>query len=168
VIGGGEPRGICGSGLVDAVAVALDARLIEPDGLLAGGREDLTICGPVRLNQRDIRELQLAKGAIAAGMRILLNRLGATLDDVTQVYLSGAFGNYMNRISARRIGLLEMLPERVKPSGNTALLGAKLALFAGDGRNAEVDSIRARTEHISLASDPDFLDIFAEAMQFPE
>jgi len=83
----------------------------------------------VKLTQRDIRELQLAKGAIAAGMRILLSRLGLGLDDISEVYLAGAFGNYMNRASAWRIGLLDVPPERVRPSGNTALLGAKIALF---------------------------------------
>ncbi|HQE41552.1 MAG TPA: ASKHA domain-containing protein [Phycisphaerae bacterium] len=168
VIGGGAPRGICGSGLVDAVAVALDLGLIEPDGLLAGAREDLEICPPVRLNQRDIRELQLAKGAIAAGLRILLSRLQAGLEDLSDVYLAGAFGNYMNRISAWRIGLIEAPPERVRPSGNTALLGAKMALFGDKAQTEEIEQILARTEHVSLASDPEFMDIFADAMQFPD
>lgn len=168
VIGGGSARGICGSGLVDAVAVALDLDLIEPDGLLAGARDALDICPPVRLEQRDIRELQLAKSAIAAGMRILLARLGAGLDDVCEVYLAGAFGNYMNRTSAWRIGLIDVPPERVQPSGNTALLGAKLALCGDKRQAAEIARIRAMTEHVSLASDSEFMDIFADGMQFPD
>ncbi len=168
VIGGGQARGICGSGLVDAVAVALDKGLIEPRGVLAHGGEDFEICPPVRVSQRDIRELQRAKGAIAAGMRILLSRLGAGLDDVFELYLAGAFGNYMNRGSAWRIGLLDLPPDKVRPSGNTALLGAKLALFGDKSQGDEIELIRSRTEHVPLASDPEFMDIFADSMLFPE
>lgn len=168
VIGGGTPRGICGSGLVDAVAVALDLGLIESSGHLADGHADLSICPPVKLTQKDIRELQLAKGAISAGLHILVARLGIKLDDLSALYLAGAFGNCMDRVSAWRIGLIDMPPERVRPSGNTALLGAKLALFGDRAQAEEIEQIRARTEHVPLASDPDFMDIFADAMQFPE
>jgi uncharacterized 2Fe-2S/4Fe-4S cluster protein (DUF4445 family) len=168
VIGGGEPRGICGSGLVDAVAVGLDLGAIEPGGRLAGGHADLVICPPVRLTQKDVRELQLAKGAISAGLHILLTRFGVGLDDLSELYLAGAFGNCMNRVSAWRIGLIDVSPERVRPSGNTALLGAKLALFGDRTQAEQIDLIRAITEHVPLATDPHFMDIFADAMHFPE
>lgn len=167
VIGGGAPRGICGSGLVDAVAAGLDAGVIGPDGLLAGGRDKWVLKAPVTLTQRDIRELQLAKGAIAAGMRVLLNRLGLGLEDLSVVYLAGAFGNYMNRASAYRIGLLDVPPERVRPSGNTALLGAKLALFAPAGDTDEIAAIRRCVEHVPLAADPVFMESYVGAMAFP-
>jgi len=168
VIGGGAPRGICGSGLVDAVAVGLDMGVIESGGRLAGGRDELMLCPPVRLTQKDVRELQLAKGAISAGLHILLAHLGIGLDDLSALYLAGAFGNCMNRTSAWRIGLIDVPPQRVRPSGNTALLGAKLALFGDRAQADEIAEIRARTEHVPLASDPQFMDIFADAMHFPE
>ncbi|MEK7408349.1 MAG: ASKHA domain-containing protein [Acidobacteriota bacterium] len=157
VLGGGPPRGICGSGLVDAVAAGLDLGVITPRGNLAGNGLWM-LAPPVALAQRDIRELQLAKAAIAAGIRIVLRRLGAEAAEVTRLYLAGAFGNYISRTSARRIGLIDFPEEKVEPAGNTALLGAKLALFATPAR--------PQVEHISLASDPDFQDIYVEEMNF--
>lgn len=168
VIGGGSPRGICGSGLVDAVAVGLDAGWLDSGGRFADGGDEIMLSPPVRITQRDIRELQLAKGAISAGLHILLGQLGVGLDDLSELYLAGAFGNCMNRVSAWRIGLIDVPPERVRPSGNTALLGAKLALFADRAQAEEIDFIRTHTKHIPLADDPNFMDVFADAMLFPE
>ena len=128
VLGNGAPRGVCGSGLVDAAAAGLDLGWISPKGRLANG-ESLTLAPPVALTQWDVRELQLAKGAIAAGLRILLEQWGAQAIELAQVYVAGAFGNYINYASARRIGLLDFPAEKIQPAGNTALLGAKLALF---------------------------------------
>jgi len=156
VIGQAEARGICGSGLVDAVACGLDLGRILQGGKLAGGRV-FELTPSVSVSQADIREVQLAKGAIAAGARILLRRLGAELGDVRRLYLAGAFGNYINRESARRIGLIEFPPDVVEPAGNTALLGAKLALF-GDAS--------VRVEHVPLAADAEFQDTFVESMVF--
>lgn len=164
VIGGGSPRGICGSGLVDAVASALDLQWILPGGRLTDHRDRLELMDTVFLGQGDVRQLQLAKGAIAAGLRILTRRLGIHDTDVDHLYLAGAFGNYINRESARRIGLLKMPREKIKPSGNTALLGAKLALF--DDHRMECERIRSMTEHVCLSDDPDFSDIYAEEMGF--
>jgi uncharacterized 2Fe-2S/4Fe-4S cluster protein (DUF4445 family) len=166
VIGGGPARGICGSGLVDAVACALDLGLILPDGKFAGASA-LSLRPPVSLSQPDIRELQLAKGAIAAGIRILLRQLGAEPSDVRTVWLAGAFGNYLNRASARRIGLVDFPADRVVPAGNTALLGAKIALFDHDGVDGPIGAIRARTRHVGLSDDPEFLDTFVDSMAFP-
>lgn len=164
VLGDVAPRGICGSGLVDAVAAGLDLGVILPSGRLANGQSSLPLCPPVELRQADVRELQLAKAACAAGIRILLERLGAERRDVQRLYLAGAFGNYINRASARRIGLIDFPDEIVHPSGNTALLGAKLALFSPDLDYAQ---IRARVEHVSLAAHPRFQEIYVEQMAFP-
>lgn len=165
-LGGVEPRGLCGSGLVDAVAAGLDLGQIRSNGrLIAGDR--FPLAEPVALNQWDIRELQLAKGAIAAGLRILTQDLGATLDDLERVYLAGAFGNYVNQASARRIGLLNFPAEKVTPSGNTSLLGAKLALFDAGRRDLEYQELRARIRHISLKEHPGFQDAYVEEMSFP-
>jgi len=163
VIGGGTPRGLCGSGLVDAVAAGLDLDWIKADGRMVP--DSMPLSGPAALLPQDVRELQLAKGAIAAGLRILAMRLGATLADIEQLHLAGAFGNYVNRESARRIGLLRMPVERIVPAGNTALLGAKRALF----EDADTwDDLATRIEHVSLNEEPKFQDIFAAEMRFPD
>ncbi len=164
VIGSGAPRGLCGSGLVDAVAAGLDLHWIEANGrmTLAGS---MPLSGPVTLLPQDVRELQLAKGAIAAGLRILAARLGMTLADIQQLYLAGAFGNYIGRVSAQRIGLLRIPVDRIVPAGNTALLGAKRALFED---TATWDGLASRIEHVALNEEPGFQDIFAEEMRFPE
>jgi uncharacterized 2Fe-2S/4Fe-4S cluster protein (DUF4445 family) len=166
VVGAGAPRGICGSGLVDAVAAGLDLGWVEPSGRLGSGRERLDLLGPVHITQSDVRQLQLAKGAIAAGIRILLNRWGAG-DSVPRVNLAGAFGNYVNRASARRIGLIDFPDESVEPVGNTALLGAKLALFGRDRAACAYPDVLSRIEHLSLASDPSFQEIFVAETRFP-
>jgi uncharacterized 2Fe-2S/4Fe-4S cluster protein (DUF4445 family) len=164
VLGNVTPRGICGSGLVDAVAASLDLGIIKSGGRLSDGGNSLMLLPPVRISQTDIRELQLAKGAIAAGVRILLRDLGAEADDVSEVYLAGAFGNYVNIASAQRIGLLALPPERIVPAGNTALLGAKRALYADP---EEWTHLAARIEHFSLSEKPDFQEIYVENMNFP-
>ena len=161
------PRGVCGSGLVDAVAAGLEVGRISAKGRLANG-ESLTLAGPVTLNQWDVRELQLAKGAIAAGLRILLEQWGATKDDVAQVFMAGAFGNYINYTSARRIGLLDFDGGKVRPAGNTALLGAKLALFSLPEHDGAYPQILDAVKHVSLNEDAHFQEVFVEEMVFPE
>jgi uncharacterized 2Fe-2S/4Fe-4S cluster protein (DUF4445 family) len=164
VIGGGEPRGLCGSGLVDAVAAGLDLGWIHPSGRMANNPV-MPLAGNVSLLSADVRELQLAKGAIAAGLRILTKRLSVSLDDIAQLHLAGAFGNYISRASARRIGLLRVPLSRVTPAGNAALLGAKRTLF----EDAAVwEAIARRVENVALNEDSAFQKIYAEEMRFPE
>ena len=166
ILGDVTPRGICGSGLVDAVAASLELGWVLPSGRLAK-QEKICVAPSVSLNQRDVRELQLAKGAIAAGARILLQQWGATEEQLMQVFLAGAFGNYLNQPNARRIGLLEFAPEKVVPAGNTALLGAKLALFNLAHEDISYPGILRRTSHVSLHEAPGFQEIYAEKMGFP-
>ncbi len=131
VIGDVAPRGICGSGLVDAVAAGLRSGTILSNGRIADGSKIFPIAPPVVLYQSDIRELQLAKGAIAAGFRLLLKRLGATgRSSLHAIHLAGAFGNYVQIDSALRIGLLEAPHAIIHAAGNTALRGAKMLLLA--------------------------------------
>ena len=165
VIGDVAPRGICGSGLVDAVAGGLDLGWIKPSGRLTQGAA-LPLAGPVSLNQWDVRELQLAKGAIAAGLRILLARWGATREELTQICLAGAFGNYINQASARRIGLLDFPGEKIRAAGNTALLGAKIALFDLHEHDRAYPEVLAKVTHVSLNEDAQFQDTFVEEMAF--
>ena len=166
VLGDSAPRGICGSGLVDAAAVGLDLGWILPNGRLAKSQE-LVLVPPVSLVQRDIRELQLAKGAIAAGAQVLLEQWGANAKDVEQVFLAGAFGNYVNQANARRIGLIEFDSEKIVQAGNTALLGAKLALFSHPQDDISYPGILHRTRHVSLNEAPRFQEIYADKMGFP-
>lgn len=161
VIGGGVARGLCGSGLVDAVAAGLDLHWIEPSGRMTVGGT-MPLADGVTLAPCDVREFQLAKGAIAAGLRLLTARLGKSLEDIERVYLAGAFGNYVNRDSACRVGLINVPLERIEPAGNTALLGAKRALFE---EWAKWEAIRRQVEHVVLNEDPQFQDVYAEEMR---
>ncbi len=161
VLGGGPARGICGSGLVDAVARGLELGRIEPSGRLAGGGSVLELQDGLALTQRDIRELQLAKGALAVGLRLLSARAGTQPRALEKLSLAGAFGNYVSRESARRIGLFDTPLDRVSSAGNAALLGAKLALFDDD---LEQRVLRERIVHVPLAAEPGFADAFADAM----
>jgi uncharacterized 2Fe-2S/4Fe-4S cluster protein (DUF4445 family) len=161
---GGVPRGICGSGLVDAVACALDLELLQPSGRIPNPPHTVQLMDPVHLTQTDIRELQLAKAAIAAGTRILLRELAASVDEIDRVHLAGAFGNYISVASARRIGLLHIPADRVHPAGNTALLGAKVALFTD---KKFVEDLAHSITHVGLSAHPQFQDIYVEEMTFP-
>jgi uncharacterized 2Fe-2S/4Fe-4S cluster protein (DUF4445 family) len=161
VIGDVAPRGICGSGLVDAVAAGLCSAAILANGRIVDGSKVFPIAPPVVLYQSDIRELQLAKGAIAAGFRLLLKRLGADVSSLHAIHLAGAFGNYVQIESALRIGLLEAPHALIHAAGNTALRGAKILLLADEPPLPPI-------KHISLAADPAFQDEFANCMTFPE
>lgn len=164
VIDGAAPAGLCGSGLVDAIAASLDAGLILPNGKLRPGLTRIDLENPVVLTQRDVRELQLAKGAVAAGFAILLRQSG--LQNVRTLRLAGAFGNYVRIASARRIGLLPPATW-VEPTGNSALRGTRALLLQPSRRGPLLDAILASAEHIELAADPAFQDTFVESMLFP-
>ena len=166
VLGQTDARGICGSGLVDAAACGLDLGRIRPNGRLRDGSA-WELVPSVMLTQADIRELQLAKGAIAAGLRLLVSQLGASLNDLERVHLAGAFGNYINRASASRIGLLRAPLDRIVAAGNTALLGAKQALLAPRDTDFTYRAVRRRVRHVCLHEDPAFQEIYVEEMGFP-
>jgi uncharacterized 2Fe-2S/4Fe-4S cluster protein (DUF4445 family) len=168
IIGDTQARGICGSGLVDAVAAGLELGAILPSGRLKVAGTEFVLVPPVGISQSDIRELQLAKGAIAAGLRILTDRWGASIEDIETIYLAGAFGNYVRLESARRIGLLEMDSGRVLPAGNTSLRGVKMALLCPSKRERWVRHIGSITEHIPLASDRRFQDTFMDCLALGE
>ncbi len=193
-INGQAAVGLCGTGLIDAVATLLDAGLLEPTGRLISQEEASGVSddfrrrlqtnstGPlfiladpefdgaarqVVLSQRDIRELQLAKGAIQAAIRILLAEYGVSAGDLDEVLLAGAFGNYISRESALRIGLLPDVPVgRITQIGNAAGTGSKLVALEREMlEEAERLSLHAR--YLELAGRADFQSIFAESMMFP-
>jgi uncharacterized 2Fe-2S/4Fe-4S cluster protein (DUF4445 family) len=192
-IGGAAAQGICGSGLIDAIAVLLDAGVIDwtglidldhvaalPPGLRARvvrrGEERAVILarpgergatGEILLSQDDIRQVQLCKGAIASGAAMLQRIAGVPEDKVAELMLAGGFGNYLSIPSAIRIGLIPGLPEsRIRYVGNAALLGAQLALLSESARE-RAETIARAIEHVSLAAHPDFQDVFVECMNFP-
>ena len=191
VIGGGRATGICGSGLIDAVAELLSAGVIDetgricdparvPDALRRAvvefeGQPAVVLVDaahtktgkPVLLTQRDVREVQLAKGAIRAGVEVLAREFGTAARDVPRVLLAGGFGNFIRRSSARRIGLLPPVsPDRIEFIGNAAFAGAKTVLACRDCRQ-EADRISRTTEYIELANRPDFQARYMEAITFP-
>jgi uncharacterized 2Fe-2S/4Fe-4S cluster protein (DUF4445 family) len=184
VIGNGIPKGICGSGLIDLVAELLNVGLINEKGnLLAqdnsplgrrvmlgekGQPQFLVSDGikPIYLTQQDIRELQLAKGAIRSGVEVMLREWGAAYDEVDVVYLAGAFGSYVRRESALRIGMLPPFPlEKIKPVGNAAGQGAKLCLL-NRSKWAEVQEISQQIRYLELSYCKDFSQIFVGSMSF--
>ena len=122
----------------------------------------------VTLTQRDVRELQLAGGAISSGIRILLKMTGRSAKELDQVLLTGAFGHYLNPASAIRIGLISGVSlERIQSIGNAAGLGARLALLDTE-KLEESCHLAAGMEFVELAALPDWQDEFTESMFFPE
>lgn len=167
VIGGGQPVGLCGSGLVDAVAMWLADGAIQPSGRIASGEKSLSLLGPVSLSQSDVRELQLAKGATAAGLDLLRRRMHLEPGGIATIQLAGAFGNYVRIGSARRIGLLPDWAAPVRSIGNSALRGTRSLLLSPTRRGQLFADLLARTRHIDLAADSSFQESFVENMSFP-
>jgi uncharacterized 2Fe-2S/4Fe-4S cluster protein (DUF4445 family) len=190
VIGDIEPAGLCGSGLVDAVAALVDAGVIDSSGRFAqdtdaapGLAGRLTMIGKERvfvlhwsadrdpassvyLSQRDIRELQFAKTAISTGWRILLEEAGLTTEDIKQVLLAGSFGSYLSAKSAIRIGLVpDVGPRRVVAAGNVAGEGAKMALLSVRDRAAAL-TLLEEVRYVELSDRPDFNDRFIDRLGF--
>ncbi len=166
VLGGGQAQGVCGSGLVDAVATGLDLGFISPSGRLRNDHRPFHLKDAVSITQHDIRQLQLAKGAIAAGISILLKEANAGPSDLSAFYLAGAFGNYVKSESARRVGLLPFSQEQIQSAGNTSLHGLKTVIFSET--RPDFDPVLEKVRHVSLASDGEFQETFIKKTSFPE
>ena len=192
VIGNIKPKGICGSGLVDLIAVLLHVGVIDHEGLIhpqgAEGNSDFSDQilfkngahgfviaselesaheSPIILTQRDVRELQLAKAAVAAGIGTLMRVMEIGPEDIRHVYLAGALGNYLNPYSAMRIGLIpHFRPEIIKSLGNAASTGAAMVLLSKSCWQS-ANSIADFVEHVELSSQPGFNESFVEQMNFP-
>ena len=189
VIGDGKPRGICGSGLIDAIACLRKQGLIDETGHMLSCQEAAEVCGAeiaahmiqkenmtaflfdphapqVYLTQKDVREVQLAKGAISAGILLLEKHLGITHEDIQTIYIAGAFGNYMNPENACNIGLLSAaLKTRIQSIGNAAGEGAKIALLNKE-ELAETVRLSQQVEFLELAAIPEFQDCFVDELEF--
>ena len=167
VIGGGRAEGICGSGLIDAVAVALEQGKLNSRGKILLG-DKISLTEDVYLTQEDIRQVQLAKGAISAGISLLCAHIGVKTTDIGQVFLAGAFGSFMNPSSACRIGLLpQELEEKITAVGNSAGSGAVM-LAREESQLARAEEIARNTYHLDLAAHKDFPKSFAKGMRFEE
>jgi uncharacterized 2Fe-2S/4Fe-4S cluster protein (DUF4445 family) len=201
VIGDTSPVGLCGSGLVDAVAALTETGIVDASGrfvqessagerlprtegvtgspladrLTMVGRERVFVlhwstdrdpAGSVYLSQRDIRELQFAKAAIATGWRILLEEAGLETADIKQVLLAGSFGSYLGAKSAIRIGLVpDVGPRRIIAAGNVAGEGAKMALLSMRDRAAAL-ALLEEVKYVELSDRQDFNDRFIDQLGF--
>lgn len=164
-IGGGEATGICGSGLIDLTAALLERGDITPMGRMAG---DVRLSERVYLARSDIREVQLAKAAIASGIRILAEQAGAALADIEKVYLAGGFGNFIGLDSACRIGLLPAaLRAKIVPVGNAAGSGSVRLLVSEQARR-RAEALRQATRCVELAATPDFNDVYTDELLFED
>jgi len=186
------PKGICGSGLVDLVAVLLHRGIIDSQGLVLPPREnaddylslrvvknsevqDFLVASkeessgnkPIYLTQKDVRELQLAKGAVAAGIQTLMDKMGIGIQDLDQICLAGALGNFVNPFSAMRIGLLPKVdPDKIKSIGNAASKGAVMVLLSRPHWQKANDLAKS-IEHVELSTHLDFNRYFVDNLNFP-
>ena len=166
VIGDVPPEGLCGSGLLDLVAVLLELEIIDESGYLED--KEYTLCDNVVLTQKDVREVQLAKAAIRAGIELLAENLGIGVADIQNVYLAGAFGNYLTPASACRIGMIPpVLLDRIQPIGNAAGEGAKLCALNRE-EYLYSQTLAKNTDFLELASLPQFQDCYVDALEFSE
>lgn len=161
VIGNTSPKGICGSALIDAIAILRRLDKIGLFGEINSGEDHIKLIGKISLTQKDINEFQLAKAAIAAGLTILANKLSIPLSDIKHIYIAGGFGNYINLEHVSELGMIELPEERICKMGNTTLIGAKMFLFSD---YIIIDEILAKTTHINLEGDPNFQDIYVDKM----
>lgn len=189
-----KPIGICGSGLIDAIGEMARTGVIHDTGRIVSKPEELEKLPPkvaeriikteegyefvlawakdsgigqnIVLTQKDIRELQLAKAAIRAGVSILMKDLGISLEELDRVLLAGAFGNYISKASALQIGLLPNIPmEKIDTVGNAAGDGAKMILLSHVERKRAHD-LAQRSDHIELSTRIDFQEEFVDALSF--
>jgi uncharacterized 2Fe-2S/4Fe-4S cluster protein (DUF4445 family) len=194
VIGGKHPRTICGSGLIDAVALLVELGIVDATGRFVSpldldGKLPEKILAriiqqdndqyafvlahnceghepPVVLTQKDVRETQLAKAAIRAGIKLLQKKLGIADMEIEQVLLAGAFGNYIRRKSAWKIGLLPNVPlDRIHFVGNAASSGAQMTLTNKTCRTL-AGTLARQIEYVEIAHDPEFTMAFAESIMF--
>jgi uncharacterized 2Fe-2S/4Fe-4S cluster protein (DUF4445 family) len=181
-IGRGKPAGICGSGMLDAVARMADVGIIDPGGRMdkahplvsaSEGRLQVRVAGSegslngedIVITQGDVRELQLAKAAIRTGINVLLKAAGISAADVKHIIIAGTFGNYIDVKSAIRVGMLPDLPlRRFSQVGNAAGAGACLVLVSRTARERTEEMAR-RVDYLELAGRPDFMELYVDALK---
>ncbi len=186
VIGGGKPIGICGSGVLDAISELYRNSFLDHAGTFVGGgherlrrmdgrtefilawRQESGTGQDLALTQHDVRQVQLAKAAIYSGCILAMAERRVRPEDLSEVLVAGAFGNFMDPLSAMRIGLVPEVPrERIRFVGNTAIVGAKVCLLSKTLRRA-ADALVDKVKYLELSSDPRFRKEFLGSMNFPE
>ena len=174
VIGNRAPSGLCGSGVIDTIALMKTSGVMDETGRIEDSPHTVTIDGApaftvaegVYITQRDVRRVQTAKSAIAAGVLALVHSAGLHLQDLTHVYLAGGFGNYMNEESAMTIGLLpEEFGKIIKNIGNAAGAGAGMTLLSDEYLN-ECKQIADISQHIDLSTNAYFMEKYVDCMMF--
>jgi len=172
VIGGGEPEGICGSGLVDLMSEMLKHAQMNPLGRfdLEDEADEITLYAEngraIRFGERDVNELAQAKGANVAGLHIVMKEYGIGFDDLDVFYLAGGFGRHLRVASSKRIGLIPNMDDaKILQVGNIAIEGACIALLSCSKRK-ELEELVRQVRHCRLETDPGFFDYFVEGCQF--
>jgi uncharacterized 2Fe-2S/4Fe-4S cluster protein (DUF4445 family) len=175
VIAGSDPKGICGSGLIDILAQLFIHGYVDKKGKFTGkaktrtvdGRKLLTITDGVYISEDDVRNAILTKAAIYSASASLIKGLGVSMNDIQNVYIAGGFGNFINTESAIAIGMLPDIPrERFVYLGNASLAGAKHALLSSSVRS-RISDVFERMTYVDLSSDPTFSDEYMSALFIP-
>jgi len=178
-VGGAPPVGLCGSGILDAMAQLYLTGVLDASGRMGdhprvryvGGQREFVLISEaeregrpaITITQQDVRQLQLAKAAIHSGIQVLLEARGHSEQDIEQVVIAGAFGSYIDVASAVAVGMLPRLPlHRFRQAGNAAGMGAKMALISRSQRN-EAQMIARRVRYIELGTAPGFAQTFVKA-----
>ncbi len=164
-IGRKRPKGLCGTGLISAVNALLDLGVVDGTGAMGTSAVEIGSSG-ISLSQADLRKLQLAKSAIAAGIDTLLHEAGLHAGDLATLHLAGGFGSYLQPGPAAGIGLIpDVLAGRTDPAGNTALTGAVLLTRSKAARRSAEERVRGACE-VALSTHPVFMDRYIENMAF--
>jgi uncharacterized 2Fe-2S/4Fe-4S cluster protein (DUF4445 family) len=165
-IGGGPAVGVCGSGLIDLLAIALDQGWMTAAGSISNPAKVIVISPAIGLFQKDIREIQLAAAAIKTGIKRLLAEAGLSPADLDKIVVAGAFGNTLNFRNAARLGLIPSVAEnKIDFVGNSSLAGARIFLLSAAERD-RCEALVRRIRHVSLAQGPAFEDAFVESLEF--
>jgi uncharacterized 2Fe-2S/4Fe-4S cluster protein (DUF4445 family) len=165
-IGNKPASGICGTGLIDLIAVFLDKGTISSKGRIQAKTKRIHITGNIYITQKDVREMQLAIAAIKTGIRMILEENKVTLEQLDGIFIAGAFGNYLNIKNSMKIGLLPQINQKkVVFIGNSSLAGAKALLLSLQTRK-KIESLVKKIQYISLATKPSFQENFIDALDF--
>jgi uncharacterized 2Fe-2S/4Fe-4S cluster protein (DUF4445 family) len=168
VIGGGDPLGIAGSGLIDLLSELLRTDQMNEMGRFAHDLSRITLdhSHGIYFTESDVNELAQAKGANAAGLQVVFHKFGVDFEDVDVFYLAGGFGQHLKVDAARRIGLIPDLPDsKFVSAGNMSIEGASQMLLSQTKRR-ELEALVARVEHCRLETHAGFFDFFVEGCQF--
>jgi len=159
-------QGVCGTGLIDILAVALARGMIGRDGRIARSEKKIRLTDRLALTQQDVRDVQLAVAAVRSGVRLMLREFHLAAADLDRILVAGAFGSSLDIGNAVALGLLPDIPEgRIAFIGNASLAGARLLLLARPARTI-AESLAAKISHVSLAARPDFQDEFVRGLEF--